>query len=179
MIIFAKYGEYDRRELLEECLTKYLETMKKTKLEGELTELKNHNDKPYFKDYPDVRFRSHTAARLSSSQWRRRKSESTSRSSVPALIRKSSKTFSRKARRKKSKTLKLFLRYGRERKPISNSRARGFRASGQTTCRAICFTRASASSQRRSTFSRDTSARSLRKTSPLFSSISIDLSKKI
>lgn len=28
MIIFAKYGEYDRRELLEECLTKYLETMK-------------------------------------------------------------------------------------------------------------------------------------------------------
>ncbi|UKI52149.1 MAG: 4'-phosphopantetheinyl transferase superfamily protein [Clostridium sp.] len=46
---------------------------------------------------------------MSSSQWRRRKSESTSRSSVPALIRKSSKTFSRKARRKKSKTLKLFL----------------------------------------------------------------------
>ena len=34
MIIFAKYGEYDRRELLEECLTKYLETMKKTKLEA-------------------------------------------------------------------------------------------------------------------------------------------------
>lgn len=44
MIIFAKYGEYDRRELLEECLTKYLETMKKTKLEGELTELTKHND---------------------------------------------------------------------------------------------------------------------------------------
>lgn len=63
MIIFAKYGEYDRRELLEECLTKYLETMKKTKLEGELTELKNHNDKPYFKDYPDVRFSiSHSGA---------------------------------------------------------------------------------------------------------------------
>ena len=40
MIIFAKYGEYDRRELLEECLTKYLETMKKTKLEGELTPVK-------------------------------------------------------------------------------------------------------------------------------------------
>lgn len=179
MIIFAKYGEYDRRELLEECLTKYLETMKKTKLEGELTELKNHNDKPYFKDYPDVRFSISHSGALVVVAMAQTEVGIDIEEFRPRAYQKVVKTFSRKARRKKSKTLKLFLRYGRERKPISNSRARGFRASGQTTCRAICFTRASASSQRRSTFSRDTSARSLRKTSPLFSSISIDLSKKI
>ncbi len=63
MIIFAKYGDYNRRELIETCLSRYLETMKKTKLEGEVTELKNHNDKPYFKEYPDIRFSiSHSGA---------------------------------------------------------------------------------------------------------------------
>lgn len=40
MIIFAKYGEYDRRELLEECLTKYLETMKKPSSKENLPSLK-------------------------------------------------------------------------------------------------------------------------------------------
>lgn len=40
MIIFAKYGEYDRRELLEECLTKYLETMKKPSSKANLPSLK-------------------------------------------------------------------------------------------------------------------------------------------
>ena len=56
MIIFAKYGEYDRRELIDECLTRYLETLKLTKLEGEVKEEKHRNEKPYFKDYPFVRF---------------------------------------------------------------------------------------------------------------------------
>lgn len=56
MIIFAKYGEYDRRELIDECLTRYLETLELTKLEGEVKEEKHRNEKPYFKDYPFVRF---------------------------------------------------------------------------------------------------------------------------
>ncbi len=56
MIIFAKYGEYDRRELIDECLTRYLETLKLTKLEGEVKEENHRNEKPYFKDYPFVRF---------------------------------------------------------------------------------------------------------------------------
>lgn len=56
MIIFAKYGEYDRRALIDECLTRYLETLKLTKLEGEVKEEKHRNEKPYFKDYPFVRF---------------------------------------------------------------------------------------------------------------------------
>ena len=55
MIIFAKYGEYDRRELIDECLTRYLETLKLTKLEGEVKEEKHRNEKPYFKDDPFVR----------------------------------------------------------------------------------------------------------------------------
>lgn len=62
MIIFAKYGEYDRREFIEECLEKYLETAGKTKLNGDTVIDKNKNSKPYFKDYPDIRFSiSHSA----------------------------------------------------------------------------------------------------------------------
>lgn len=56
MIIFSKFGQYDRRSFIEECLEKYLETVKLTKLAGEAKEIKNSNDKPYFKDYPDIRF---------------------------------------------------------------------------------------------------------------------------
>ena len=176
MIIFAKYGEYDRRELLEECLTKYLETMKKTKLEGELTELKNHNDKPYFKDYPDVRFSISHSGALVVVAMAQTEVGIDIEEFRPRAYQKVVENVFTKGEAKEVKDLETFLAVWTR---ISNSRARGFRASGQTTCRAICFTRASASSQRRSTFSRDTSARSLRKTSPLFSSISIDLSKKI
>ncbi len=56
MIVFAKYGAYDRREFIETCFEKYLLTIGKTKLAGTLAEERTANNKPYFKDYPDIRF---------------------------------------------------------------------------------------------------------------------------
>ncbi len=56
MIIFAKFGDYDRRLFIEECFERYIDTMSKTKLEGELIVERDGNNKPYFKDYPNIRF---------------------------------------------------------------------------------------------------------------------------
>lgn len=56
MIIFAKFGDYDRRLFIEECFEKYVDTISKTKLEGELLVERDGNNKPYFKDYPNIRF---------------------------------------------------------------------------------------------------------------------------
>lgn len=56
MIIFAKYGPYERRIFIEECLEKYLSAAGKTRLSDCAHIEKSVNDKPYFKDYPDIRF---------------------------------------------------------------------------------------------------------------------------
>lgn len=56
MIVFAKYGDYDRRIFVEECLYRYLETAGKTRLSDAVREERAANNKPYFKDYPDIRF---------------------------------------------------------------------------------------------------------------------------
>ncbi|MEG1612601.1 MAG: 4'-phosphopantetheinyl transferase superfamily protein [Clostridia bacterium] len=62
MIIFSRYGEYERRSFIEECFEKYVDVMSKTKLAGELAISSGNNNKPYFKDYPNIRFSmSHSA----------------------------------------------------------------------------------------------------------------------
>lgn len=56
MIIFSKYGEYNRRNFIEECFEKYLKIIAETKLGDTLKIDSGKNNKPYFKDYPNVRF---------------------------------------------------------------------------------------------------------------------------
>ena len=56
MIVFAKYGPYERREFVETCFEKYLDTIGRTKLSETVREERTANNKPYFKDYPDIRF---------------------------------------------------------------------------------------------------------------------------
>lgn len=61
MIIFSKYGHYNRRSFIEECFDKYITIINKTKLKDtlKLDALKvdcGKNNKPYFKDYPNIRF---------------------------------------------------------------------------------------------------------------------------
>jgi Phosphopantetheinyl transferase len=56
MIIFAKRGEYERRQFIEKCFEKYIDTMAKTKLAGTPIVVSGANNKPYFKDYPNIRF---------------------------------------------------------------------------------------------------------------------------
>lgn len=56
MIIFSKYGEYNRRNFIEECFEKYLKIIAETKLSDTLKINSGKNNKPYFKDYPNIRF---------------------------------------------------------------------------------------------------------------------------
>ena len=153
--------------------------MKKTKLEGELTELKNHNDKPYFKDYPDVRFSISHSGALVVVAMAQTEVGIDIEEFRPRAYQKVVENVFTKGEAKEVKDLETFLAVWTRKEAYLKLTSEGLSGVRSNDVSAICFTRASASSQRRSTFSRDTSARSLRKTSPLFSSISIDLSKKI
>lgn len=55
MILFFSRGGYERRAFIEKCLDRYLEISKMTKT-GDGETVRAPNDKPYFKDYPDIRF---------------------------------------------------------------------------------------------------------------------------
>lgn len=55
MLVFIKRGEYDRRLFIESCFDKYMEYVKAIKSEA-LVVSAGVNNKPYFKNYPEVRF---------------------------------------------------------------------------------------------------------------------------
>lgn len=55
MLVFIKKGEYDRRLFIESCFDRYMEFVKGIKRES-LVVSSGVNNKPYFKNYPEVRF---------------------------------------------------------------------------------------------------------------------------
>jgi phosphopantetheinyl transferase len=55
MLVFIKHGDYERRRFIEDCFNKYMDFSKSVKTE-QLEIAKGKNDKPYFKDYPEIRF---------------------------------------------------------------------------------------------------------------------------
>lgn len=54
MIVFIKRGPYDRRELIDLCFNRYIDCVGEKG--GTSQTVAGVNNKPYFKDRPDVRF---------------------------------------------------------------------------------------------------------------------------
>lgn len=54
MLVFINRGDYDRRVFIEKCFGQYMDFIDASG--GTPTVAKGKNNKPYFKDYPEVRF---------------------------------------------------------------------------------------------------------------------------
>lgn len=55
MLVFIRHGDYDRRLYIEGCFNKYMDFLEKSG-DYKLVVANGKNNKPYFKDYPEIRF---------------------------------------------------------------------------------------------------------------------------